>query len=129
MPWIIKLAPLGGSPPLETAADEHEGLVGFDFVGLADDQPVLPDGAIDFVGGPPGLRFEVDDIGRVAFAFVGADDFPVVGVVGRGNVVVERRAGWQLVFGRGPFGKTEIAMESRNRSVSVVSRLMRYLDW
>src|SRR5436190_2971889 len=85
------------------AANHYESRCLLDLIRSYDDEPMLPKGAIDFLGGPPGLRFEIDDVGRVAGAALRRDNLPGIGRVGFGDVVVERRPPgglWGLGGGR-----------------------------
>ena len=68
----------------EQVRDIRNRLVRFD-----DGQPVLPDGPIDVLIRPPGLRFQIDDELRQVARRSLVHDFPGVGGVGLGHVTVE----------------------------------------
>src|SRR5207245_5786885 len=66
---------------------------------LDDHEPVLPDRTIHLGTGPPGLRFEIDHIRRMAIAADGVDDLPGITGVRLGYIIVKRCAADNGSFG------------------------------
>ena len=67
----------------------RKAVPGSGFVGPRDGEPMRPDGLVDFVGTPPGLAREGDDVRRLAAARVVSREFPVIGGIGLGDVAIE----------------------------------------
>jgi hypothetical protein len=80
-----------GAAAVAASANEQEARIVFQLVGLDNGQPVLPDGAIDFFFGQPGLRGKVHHVGRITRAGDGADHFEFIVWIRGFDIAVQGR--------------------------------------